>query len=168
MPRQGTCIQALFQPGRDMSETGRMLLYLDVDGVLLGKRDPRDIRHCMAADCEIFLEFVLERYDCYWLTSHCRGDARTVIDYLRPYADDRLLQMLGLIKPTHYTTFKTEALQGDFLWIDDAPTAYEIRTLEETGLLNRWMQIDTRRDYKALVRLIPDLQSILDNGFDCS
>jgi hypothetical protein len=151
-----------------MSDPGRMLLFIDVDGVLLGKRRPRDIQLCLADGCERFIDFALDRFDCHWLTSHCRGDAGRVIDYLRPYATPRLLDKLRLIQPTGYKTFKTEALHGDFLWIDDAPTAWEIHVMEETGVLHRWLQIDTRQDHGALVGLIPDLQSILDDGFDQS
>ena len=143
-----------------------MLLFLDVDGVLLGKRDPRDIRHCMAAGCEAFIDFALARFDCYWLTSHCRGDAPAVIDYLRPYADASLLAKLERIRPTDYRTFKTEALHGDFLWVDDAPTVYELDFLEKNGMLHRWMQVDTRTEYTALGSLIPDLEAILERGFD--
>ena len=142
-----------------------MLLFLDVDGVLLGKKDPRDIRHCMAGGCDAFIDFALGHFDCYWLTSHCRGDAQTVIDYLRPYAEPSLLEKLQHIRPTCYTTFKTEALHGDFLWIDDAPTACEIRTLEETGMLHRWLQVDTRREHEALTGLVPLMESILQEGF---
>ena len=98
-----------------------MLLFLDVDGVLLGKKDPRDIRHCMAGGCDAFIDFALGHFDCYWLTSHCRGDAQTVIDYLRPYAEPSLLEKLQHIRPTCSTTFKTEALHGDFLWMRRLP-----------------------------------------------
>jgi len=137
-----------------------MLLFLDVDGVLLGKTNKNDVRHCLAASCEEFIDFSLEHFDCYWLTTHCKGDAETVLDYLRPYASPQLLEKLMEIKPTTYKTFKTEALFGDFIWIDDSPTMYEINYLEQSNLLNRWLQVNTRKDYHALEKLMPDISAI--------
>lgn len=142
-----------------------MLLFLDVDGVLLGKRRPRDIEPCLAAGVDDFLHFALRHFQCRWLTSHCRGEAQTVIDYLRPYADASTLALLQQIAPSNYRTFKTEALHGDFLWVDDAPTAYEIDWLDRQGALQRWLQVNTREDFHALQGLTGDLQNILKHGF---
>lgn len=58
------------------------LLYLDVDGVLLGHPAPDDIRVCLATHAREFLEFALEHFTCYWLTSHCRGDSYEVMNLL--------------------------------------------------------------------------------------
>ncbi|OOZ38240.1 NIF family HAD-type phosphatase [Solemya elarraichensis gill symbiont] len=142
-----------------------MLLFLDVDGVLLGKKNPRDISHSIAAGCDEFIDFSIEHFDCYWLTSHCKGSADTVLNYLKPYVTDPLYEKIKLIQATDYRTFKTEALHGDFIWIDDAPSMYEIKYLEENNLLHRWFQVNTRQDYHALEKIIQDLNSILKNGF---
>jgi len=137
-----------------------MLLFIDVDAVLLGKSDARNVEHCLAAGCEEFIDFALENFDCYWLTSHCKGDADTVLNYLRPYATAQLLEKLKKIKPTTYKTFKTEALYGNFIWIDDSPTMYEFNYLEENDLLHRWLQVNTRKEYRALEKLMPDILTI--------
>lgn len=143
-----------------------MLLFLDVDGVLLGRRHPRDPTPCLAGDCEAFVDYILAHFDCYWLTTHCRGDADAVIDYLRPFADEALIDKLRRIQPTNFRTFKTEALHGDFVWIDDAPTRYEFDYLDQQGMLQRWLQVDTRRDFRMLEKLMADLEVIRNNGFE--
>ena len=63
----------------------RTKLYIDIDGVLLkytGNNVPKDINK--------FIRFIVTNFDCYWLTTHCKGNAQTAIDYLSEYlsADD--------------------------------------------------------------------------------
>ncbi|MCK4704316.1 MAG: hypothetical protein KAT90_02445 [Gammaproteobacteria bacterium] len=141
-----------------------MNLFLDIDGVILGKRNPRDIERALAGQCEQFIDYVLENFDCYWLTTHCQGDLDTVIDYLRPYSSQAMLDKFKLIRPTHYRTLKTEALQGDYIWIDDAPLICEIDLLSSNNQLNRWLEIDTQKDYFALIKLMPLLESFIRFG----
>lgn len=136
-----------------------MLLFIDVDAVLLGKKNPRDIHQTLAAGCEDFIDYALDNFDCYWLTSHCRGDTESVLNYLKPYLTPSLHSKLQQIKATNYTTFKTEALYGDFLWLDDAPTAYEIKYLDKHNLLHRWLEVNTRKDFHGLEKLLLFLQS---------
>lgn len=132
-------------------------LYIDIDGVLLGK-DPASKQYCLANNTEDFLIFALANFDCYWLTTHCKGDANNAVDYLRPYCDEETLSLLKLIKETNYTTFKTEVLSGDFICIDDQPTAYEILYLDEQNWLDRWFEINTRKNLDALIKLKPVLE----------
>jgi hypothetical protein len=120
-------------------------LYLDIDGVLLGKADPASPKIVLANHVEQFLDFALANFDCYWLTTHCKGDAQPVIDYLRPYVSDELVPLLAKIKPTTFDVLKTDALRGDFFWLDDSPLAIEITWLRERNLLDRWVEVDTRR-----------------------
>ena len=140
-------------------------MFIDVDGVLLGKKNQNDIHHCMAAGSEEFIDYALTSCDCYWLTSHCKGDADPVMDYLLQYTSTSLHEKLRLIKPTTYKTFKTEALHGDFLWIDDSPTMFEINYLEQLNQIHRWLHVDTRKDYFGLQKLMPDIQCIVNKGF---
>ena len=56
-----------------------MNIYLDIDGVLLGKGWKP------AFHVKEFLTYFIERHSCYWLTTHCKGDANTAINYIGRY-----------------------------------------------------------------------------------
>ena len=136
-----------------------MNLFTDIDGVLLGKS--AETGECVLAEHAMeYLEFCLENFDCYWLTTHCRGSIDTVIDYLAPYADTEFMALAEKIKPTDFKTFKTEALFGDFIWVDDQPTAYELQVLDDNNQLNRWYQVNTRKNPGELLGLIRSLKQI--------
>ena len=61
-----------------------MNLFIDIDGVLLGK-SPITEQPVIANHTKIFLEFCLLNFDCYWLTTHCKeGKNDQVIRYLAP------------------------------------------------------------------------------------
>lgn len=134
-----------------------MNLYIDIDGVLLGKCH-RTGQLQLANHTHEFLTFALAHFDCFWLTTHCKGDHETAIEYLKPYASSNVLALLKQIKATNFKTFKTEALQGDFVWVDDQPTAYEFQVLEKNNWLNRWVQVNTRKDIDGLKDIINYLQ----------
>ena len=139
-------------------ESQTMNLFIDIDGVLLGK-SPITQQPILASHATKFLEFCLSNFDCYWLTTHCKeGINDGVINYLTPYADPKFLSLALQVIPTSFTTFKTEALFGDFLWIDDQPTAYEILYLDEKNLLNRWIQVNTRKNIDELALIIEFLR----------
>lgn len=88
-----------------------MRVYLDVDGVLLGEVHGRVALARHAAE---FIDFLTLRYEVYWLTTHCRGEAQPVLNYLSRYAPSEFLARLAPIKPTLFHVLKTEALVGDF------------------------------------------------------
>jgi len=135
-------------------------LFIDIDGVLLGKSAATG--ECMLANhAKDFLKFCLANFDCYWLTTHCRGSIDTVTAYLAPYADAELNTLIERIKPTYFKTFKTEALFGDFIWVDDQPTAYEFQVLDDNNQLDRWYQVNTRKNPDELLSLMSSLQAIL-------
>ena len=57
-----------------------------------------------------------------------------------------------------------EVLHGDYIWIDDAPLICEINFLSSNDQLNRWLEIDTQKDYFALIKLVPLLESFVELG----
>lgn len=60
-----------------------MKIYLDIDGVLL------DYDNGGVADGAIeLIEYVTKEFDCYWLTTHCKGDPTTAVSYLQEYFPD--------------------------------------------------------------------------------
>ena len=117
-------------------------IYLDVDGVLLGEADGRVVLARHAAE---FIDFLVARFDVYWLTTHCCGDARTVLDYLGRYASADFVGRLSSIKPTRFDVMKIEALGGDFYWLDDSPLQIELAELQRRGIFDRWIDVNTRR-----------------------
>ena len=51
-------------------------IYLDIDGVVITK-DGKQANYL-----EEFLEHIVSTYDCYWLTTHCKGDCIPAMQYL--------------------------------------------------------------------------------------
>ncbi len=136
-----------------------MNLFIDIDGVLLGK-DPHSNDCMLANHASDFLEYSLQNFDCYWLTTHCKGSIDTVVDYLAPYSSVHFLNLVQKVKPTYFKTFKVEALFGDYFWVDDQPTAYELQFLEEKNQLHRWLQVNTRKNINELKVLILELDQL--------
>lgn len=132
-------------------------LYLDIDGVLLTKRLPRP-----ADGVEGFIAFAVKNFDCYWLTTHCKGSNLTVLKYLKPYFDSEAYSLMATVKPTNWDTLKTEAIDfdSDFYWLDDAPLNIEIKTMCEAGKSDRLILVDLARE-KELVNIQRILQASL-------
>lgn len=128
-------------------------LYLDIDGVLLGKRAGQI---ALAKGAEEFLGFVTQHFDCYWLTTHCQGDAGTAVARMEPYVSATVHQFLTCIKPTRFNVLKTEVLPKErlFYWVEDRPMASEILFLQDNGLLSRWLKVDTYKNEDDLVECL--------------
>lgn len=128
-------------------------LYIDVDGVLLGKGDT------LAKHAHDFLTFAIANFDCHWLTTHVKqGNAQGLLEYLRRFVDGDLHGLVEKIRPTTWHTMKTEAVQGDFHWLDDSPLQAEINWLTERGLANRWIHVDVNRHPDDLLRAMEILK----------
>jgi len=140
-------------------------LYIDIDGVLLGKRTPDDCEVCLAGGATEFLEFALAQFDCYWLTTHAnRGYTGPALRALKPYADKTFMELAWKVKPVTWKTLKTEAieLESDFYWVDDQLLAVEREILEEHERFDRWIRVDTRANYSDLVRARQHLAQIIE------
>ncbi len=135
-----------------------MNLYLDIDGVLLGKEDPRSPDIHLAHHAEEFLAFALAHFDCFWLTTHCQGRSETVLQYLTPYGSADFMALAEKVMPTRFRVMKTEALTGDFLWLDDAPMQCELDWLSARSWLDRWIRVDTRKRPEDLVEIKQELE----------
>jgi len=136
-----------------------MKLYTDIDGVLLGKSRETGLP-TLANHAEHYIEYCLANFETYWLTTHCRGSVDMPLDYLAPYCTSNMLTLLQKLKPTDFKTFKTEALSGDFIWVDDQPTAYEMMVLQQNNWLHRWYQVNTRKNFDELSLLINALKKL--------
>jgi hypothetical protein len=133
-------------------------LYIDIDGVLLTAKLTKP-----AENLTEFIDYILAHFDCYWLTTHCKGDTKLTIDYLAMFLDDEIVNKLKHIKPTNWTTLKTEVFDfsTDFLWLEDYPLQAEIAILEENNASNSLIIVDLNQK-DELKRVIDVLKT--NNG----
>jgi len=132
-------------------------LYFDVDGVLLGKKQPSDTQVVLARFAWDFIDYCVHHFDCYWLSTHCPdGDATPVFTLLSRFADKMTMIPIRTIRAAPWGKMKIEAidLKSDFYWIEDQPTSYELEILKKNNALHRLIQVDTRKDPDGLKRAI--------------
>jgi hypothetical protein len=125
-----------------------MNIYLDIDGVLLTKQGGFEANYLYE-----FLKFVTENHDCYWLTSHCKGDAESVLRHLKyNKVSEKSLELLKKVKPTNFELAKTEAIDfsKDFLWFDDYIFDREKEDLIKHNAFENWIKVDLRKNENML------------------
>lgn len=115
-------------------------LYLDIDGVLL------TAKHTQAAPgVDGFIDFITQHFDCYWLTTHCKGDSAPALRYLARFLKPATLEKLRLaVQPTNWDTLKTEAIDiiSNFYWLDDSPFQSEVAYLQTNGVASRLIVVN--------------------------
>ena len=132
-------------------------LYLDVDGVFLTKKNTQ-----AAEGVDEFLNYILPRFDCYWLTTHCRGgDSSILLGMLSTYFSQETLYKLRKIKPSTWDTLKTEAIDfdSDFYWIDDYVFQAEKNILKQRNCLGRLILVDLSKE-KELINILSTLDAL--------
>jgi hypothetical protein len=131
-------------------------LYLDVDGVFLTSWHPQAV-----SGAEELIEYVTSHFECYWLTSYCRGDTRPVLKLLSKYYDKETLSKLQSVKATHWRNHKTDAIdfESDFYWLDDNPSRAAMKELKVHERLDRLIVVDLSR-VNELKRIIDTLKSV--------
>lgn len=114
-------------------------LYLDIDGVLLHTKKP-----CVAECAAEFIDYVTTHFDCYWLTTHCKGDAATVQKYLAEYFPAEVMEKIKRIKPSNWDALKTDGINLDeeFYWLDDYPFRAELDVLKQHNCEERCIVVD--------------------------
>lgn len=119
-----------------------MKLYLDIDGVLLHNKEDKAADH--AAE---LIEYITSEFDCYWLTTHCKGDAEPAVEYLSSYFPEETVERLTEIKPTYWDTLKTEAIdfERDFIWLEDCPFQAEKEVLGNFAASESLYTVDLNR-----------------------
>ena len=118
-------------------------LYLDIDGVLLTAKQTRD-----ALGVGEFIDFVTVNFECYWLTTHCKGDSATALRYLSQFLQPTTIDKLRhSVQPTTWDTLKTEAIdvESDFYWLDDQPFQSEISYLAAAKVDEQLICVDLHR-----------------------
>lgn len=128
-------------------------LYLDIDGTLITKQGGIEANHLYE-----FLLFATENHDCYWLTSHCKGDASTALEHLKGKVSEKSFELLKKVKPTTFELWKTEGIDfsKDFLWLDDYAFDGEKEELANNCALENWIEINLKDNPNQLLELIKD------------
>ena len=133
-----------------------MKLYIDIDGILL--HYDRDSRADNAIE---LIDYITSEFDCYWLTTHCKGDAATAITYLSRYFPKETIQKLAKIKPTCWEDMKTEGIDFDssFIWLDDYPFQAEEAVLRNFGASESLIKVNLKNE-DELLRVLGVLKNI--------
>lgn len=115
-----------------------MNIYLDINGVVLTK----DLKP--AKGLKEFLEYLVDNFEVYWLTTHCKGDTDHLIGYLKMYLSQDIIELVGRVKPTNWDVLKTEGIdfRHDFRWFDDQILESEKRVLESHNSANKHILIN--------------------------
>lgn len=136
-------------------------IYLDIDGVLLANE------LYPALHAKVFIKYVTDNYDVYWLTTHCQGDARHTIKHLSNLFDDETLRALEKVKSTKWDVAKTEAIDftGPFLWFDDDLYLEEKEDLEKHNAMAGWVEVDLANDPEQLKKIVEQFPSLLARAY---
>lgn len=129
-----------------------MKLYIDIDGVLLTKKNTK-----VSDGAEELINYVTEKFECYWLTTHCRnGSTDSLLNMMSQYFSPPILTKLKRIKPIVWNTLKTEGIDfaSEFYWIDDYVFEAEKEILKRNNVFDKLI----------IVNLIgrPNLFDVLD------
>ncbi len=138
-----------------------MKIYLDIDGVLLTKNQK------LPEYSSEFIDFIVKRYDCYWLTTHCRGGENKAIQYLKLFYEEKDIQQLEKLKPTNWTTLKTEAIdfEANFIWLEDYPFEAEKQILAQNNKEKYLIEVNLNRkgELQEVIQQILFLEKRLTN-----
>lgn len=116
-----------------------MNLYLDIDGVLIDYNTDTYAKGAIE-----LIEYITSEFDCYWLTTHCKGDSAPAIQYLSGYFHAEIIEKLKKVKPTYWENLKTEGIDFNcnFIWLDDYPFQAEQEVLNYFGASESLYRVD--------------------------
>lgn len=128
-------------------------LYLDIDGTIITKQGGIEANHLYE-----FLSFALKKFDCYWLTSHCKGDSSTALEHIKNKISEKSFELLKKFKPTYFELWKTEGINfsNDFVWLDDYAFDGEKEMLKKNGALQNFIQVDLKSNPNHLLEIMED------------
>ena len=115
-------------------------IYLDIDGVLLMKDGS-------IPDFSVeLISFLKENFECYWLTTHCRGGENKAVQYLSKYYPTEIIEKLKTISPAYWNDLKTEVIDFDsmFFWLDDYAMEAEKKVLNSYNKLNSLILVNLK------------------------
>jgi len=128
----------------------RRNIYIDIDGAILTRGATP------ALHLNKFLDYILNNYSVFWLTSRCRGDSKYTVNYLSQFLLPEIISLLKKIKPTNFLIDKTEAIDFDknFFWLDEEIFASEANTLIEHDKYDSWIEVNLIKNPNQLLHLI--------------
>jgi hypothetical protein len=136
-------------------------VYIDIDGVLLDKKQK------LPQGAVRFVEFLVQHFDCYWLTTHCRSNINNAVIYLSKFYDTETIELLKTVKPTNWETLKTEAIDFNqkFYWLDDYPFESEMKILENRNVISSLIKVDLNEtnELERLEKLLSSYQLLTSN-----
>lgn len=127
-----------------------MNIYLDIDGVLLVND------HEIASYSNEFIKHLVKNHNVYWLTTHCRGNSLSTVDFLKEFFDSDTMKYIKKIKETYWEENKTEAVDFSkpFLWFDDDLFDEEREVLIKNNCLKSWIGIDLNKNKDQLKKYL--------------
>jgi len=143
-------------------------LFIDLDGVLIGRPHPESRQLCLAFHAEPFLRFALEHFECVWLSSLTRtGETEPALEHLGIFAPTSFMELALEVDSEPWVHHKTEAIAArsprDFFWLDDAPTATEKRWLRGRDQLDRLIHVNTLKRPNGLLTAQGRLRAALNS-----
>ena len=131
-------------------------LFIDLDGVLIGRPHPESKQLRLAFHAEDFLRFSLKHFECIWLSSLTRsGETEPALEHLGIFAPASFMELALEVDAEPWVHHKTEAIASrapfDFYWLDDAPTATEKRWLRGRDQANRLILVNTYKRPNGLL-----------------
>ena len=131
-----------------------MNIYLDIDGVLI--HDSLEQYQKIANGVVEFFKYITENHNCFWLTTHCKGDTVHTLQYIGDRLPEEVMQYAKLLKPTNWQTWKTEAIDftQDFRWIDDDVFDTEFKALKEHDCLDKLIHVDLNKNPNFLKEVL--------------
>lgn len=104
-----------------------------------------------------FLKAATEKHDCYWATTHCKGeDTDDAMRYIKEILTAEAALYCEKIKPTNWSHNKTEMFDfnSDFLWFEDKPFEFEKEVLLKHGKSDSLVLVDLINNPEHLRELI--------------
>jgi hypothetical protein len=136
----------------------KKIIYLDIDGVFLTTKNTKPADYSNE-----LIRYLVNHYNCFWLTTHCKSGINNSIPYLSSFFDNETLELFKLVKETNWETLKTEAVDfhSDFYWLEDYPFEAEKKALDLNGCLSRLITVNlmNHNELKTVIGLL----TILDN-----
>ncbi|MBP6949249.1 MAG: hypothetical protein KBC41_03670 [Candidatus Pacebacteria bacterium] len=125
-------------------------VYIDIDGTILNKNG------IPAHGATELIQFCVENFDTYWLTTHCKGDAEVTMKHIKRYFPDASHQYLAKIQATNWGAMKTDALNfsEDFIWFDDYLMQAELQVLEDYGAESNHIMINLEENPYQLEEML--------------
>ena len=146
------------------------LLYLDIDGTLLRRRQPGIFDAFeIAPGCLDFLEWATARFRCRWLSIRCRNGlpegARRAFRHAGARLDDPRWAVLDQVETVAWSVNKTDVLNPatDFWWLDDAVTESDRDWLLGHQCADRLIQVMADHDPAALAVARSILQRVVSS-----